>query len=119
MSVTPSIVHLQDDGEKQKSKWEDFLIPLFDENGDPKLDENGNHMKAVAYDPSTLQTRVFLTRPDQNGEQRRARVVEMLKAFDDNLESNEERKQFIKDLKYRVVYDRKSHMDSPIDDVVS
>ena len=74
-------------------------------------------MKAVAYDPSSLQTRVFLTHPDQNGEQRRARVVEMLKAFDDNLESNEERKQFIKDLKYRVVYDRKSHMDSPIDDV--
>ena len=62
-------------------------------------------MAAIAYNPTDMHSKVFLTRPDKHGEVKRARVVEILKDFDHKLESNKERQRFIKDLKYRVVYD--------------
>ena len=50
-----------------------------------------------------MHSKVFLTRPEKHGEFKRALVVETLKDFDHNLETNKERQQFIKNLKYYVV----------------
>ena len=111
----PSVVHLQEEGEKQRKEriqeWKEFLIPLFDGDGTARQDENGNNLAAIAYNPADMHSKVFLTRPDEHGDVKRARVVEMLKDFDKNLESDKDRQRFVKDLKYQVVYDRPSQQN--------
>ena len=108
--------------------WKEFEIQLLDEDGNPRVDENGEPIMAVAMNPLDIETRVFLTKPDIHGNVKRARVVEMINEFDTTLETNKQRRKFIKDLKYRVVYDQPNHRidkehpddrDSAFDDIMS
>ena len=128
-STWKPIVYLKADGEIDTERiWKEFEIQLLDEDGNPRVDENGEPIMAVAMNPLDIETRVFLTKPDIHGNVKRARVVEMINEFDTTLETNEQRKKFIKDLQYRVVYDQPNHRidkdhpddrDSAFDDIMS
>ena len=77
-------------------------------------------MTVVAFDPTNMQGRTFLTRPNEDKEIRRAQIVEMIDEFDKNLNRNPERHDFINDLKYKVVYespDTRRNLDTSDDDV--
>ena len=103
-STWKPIVYLKADGEMDTERiWKEFEIQLLDEDGNPRVDENGEPIMAVAMNPLDIETRVFLTKPDIHGNVKRARVVEMINEFDTTLETNKQRRKFIKDLKYRVV----------------
>ena len=60
-------------------------------------------MTVVAFDPTNMQGRTFLTRPNEDKEIRRAQIVKMIDKFDKNLNRNPERHDFINKLKYKVV----------------
>jgi hypothetical protein len=103
-----SFVYLRDTGENENPIWKEFEVTLQDRNGNVKMRPDGNPMIAIAPPPSDLCGRVFLTKPDERGEVKRARVVELTQDFEDNVAKN-------KDLiKFKLKYD---HND--LEDVVS
>ena len=58
-----------------------------------------------------MHSTIFLTKPDEHGEQQRVIVVELISDFDTHLENHEQFAQALnKDLQYRVVYDCPSHL---------
>ena len=85
--------------------WKEYEIPLLDNEGKQRFDENGEPMTVVAFDPTNMQGRTFLTKPNEDKEIKRAQVVEMIDEFDENLKQNPQRHDFINDLKYKVVYE--------------
>ena len=100
--------------------WKEYEIPLLDNEGKQRFDENGEPMTVVAFDPTNMQGRTFLTRPNEDKEIRRARIVKMIDKFDKNLKRNPERHDFINKLKYKVVYkspDTRRNLDTSDDDV--
>ena len=120
-NIQNKVVHLRDDGEfnpskhpekpkKDKPFWKEFEVPLLDDNGNEQLNDDGTPITIIARDPKSLQSTVFLTDPDDNGEQRRARVVEITGNWEDYNKEVEERHQMLKDLEFRIVYDRPSHL---------
>jgi hypothetical protein len=73
-----------------------------------RLGPDEKPMIAIAPPPSDICGRVFLTKPDERGEVKRARVVELIKYFEGNVAKN-------KDLiKFKLKYD---HND--LEDVMS
>ena len=86
------------DGEQALNQSDDFIdmledyeVILKDEHGDPRLDEEGNPIKVICRPPSDLLGRVFLTKPDQRGNRQRARIVEVIKDFEDEVDINKNR----------------------------
>jgi hypothetical protein len=53
-----------------------------------RLGPDGKPMIAIAPPPSDLCGRVFLTKPDERGGVKRARVVELIKDFEGNVAKN-------------------------------
>ena len=56
---------------------------------------------------------MFLSNPDEDGEIKRARVVEMTGDYEKILEKDKDHAHALQDLQYRVVYDRPSHQKEP------
>jgi hypothetical protein len=83
--TTPSFVYFRDDGEHIDSDgptappWTQFEVTLKDENGNPRLYSKGDPITVIAPPPSELQGRVFLTKPEEHGDIKHARVVEIMK----------------------------------------
>jgi hypothetical protein len=103
-----SFVYLRDNGENENPIWKEFEVTLQDGNGNVRLGPDGKPMIAIAPLPSDLCGRVFLTKPDERGEVKRARVVELIKDLEGNVAKN-------KDLiKVKLKYD---HND--LEDVMS
>jgi hypothetical protein len=103
-----SFVHLRDNGENENPIWKEFEVTFQDRSGNVRLGPDGNSMVAIAPPPSDLCGRVFLAKPDERGEVKRARVVELIKDFEGNVAKN-------KDLiKFKFKYD---HND--LEDVMS
>jgi hypothetical protein len=73
-----------------------------------RLGPGGKPMIAIAPPPSDLCGRVFLTKPDERDEVKRARVVELIMDFDGNVAKNKDL------LKFKLKYD---HND--LEDVMS
>ena len=48
--------------------FEKFMIPLFDKNGEPRLDDKGKLLQVLVLHLNDLQGRTFLTNPDQGGQ---------------------------------------------------
>ena len=67
---------------------EDYEVILKDEHGEPRVDEEGNPIKVICRPPSDLLGRVFLTKPDQRGNRQRARIVDVIKDFEDEVDIN-------------------------------
>ena len=53
----------------EKPAWKEFEVPLLDENGEPRMDDDGNPIRFIAKDPTSLHSATFLTKPDEHGEQ--------------------------------------------------
>jgi hypothetical protein len=83
-------------------------VIFLHDNGNPRLDSKGNPITVIAPPPSELQGRVFLTKPDEHRDIKRARVVEIMKWADAN---DLEHKQL---LEYKVFIDKGQFMESNI-----
>ena len=113
-----SFVYLRGDGEQNSNStssdlepiWKQFKIPLLDKHGAPHLDDDGEPITVIAKDLNSLHSTVFLTKPDEYREVRRAQVVELIGDFDKNLNDHEEQAKALQDLQYCVVYDHPSHL---------
>jgi hypothetical protein len=70
-----SFVYLRDNGENDNPIWKEFEVTLQDRNGNVRLGPDGKPMIAIVPPPSDLCGRVFLTKPDERGEVKRAQVV--------------------------------------------
>jgi hypothetical protein len=70
-----------------------------------RLGPDGKPMIAISPPPSDLCGSVFLTKPDERGEVKMARVVELIKDFEGNVAKN-------KDLiKFKLKYDHNDLKD--------
>jgi hypothetical protein len=70
-----SFIYLRDNGENENPIWKEFEVTLEDGNGNVKLGPDRKPMIAIAPPPSDLCGRVFLTKADERGEVKKARVV--------------------------------------------
>jgi hypothetical protein len=113
-SLDPFIRLFCDDGEHIDSNgptappWTQFEVTLKDENRNTRLDSKGDPITVIAPPPSELQGRVFLTKPDEHGDIKRACVVEIMKQADAN---DLEHKQL---LEYKVFIHNGQFMESNI-----
>ena len=98
-------VYLRENGENENPIWQEFEFPLEDENGNAVIGEDGKPMVIIAPPPSDLVGRVFLTKPDERGEVNRARVVELIKNFDGEVEKNQDL------IRFKLNYDHSSQED--------
>jgi hypothetical protein len=103
-----SIVYLRDNGENENPIWKEFEVTLQDGNGNVKMGAYGKPIIAIAPPPSDLCGCVFLTKPGERGEVKRARVVELIKDFEGNVAKNKDI------IKFKLKYD---HND--LEDVMS
>ena len=109
--------------EQAKAKdriWKEYEIPLLDNEGKQRFDENGEPMIVVAFDPTNMQGRIFLTKLNEDKEIRRSQIVKMIDKFNKNLNWNPERNDFINDLKYKIVCESpgtRRNLDTSEDDV--
>ena len=74
--------------------WKQYEFILRDELGEPRLDAEGNPIVVISMPPKDLVQRVFLTKPDERGDIKRARIIELFNKFDDNLEADPTRCKF-------------------------
>jgi hypothetical protein len=103
-----SFVYLRENGENENPIWKEFEVTLKDGNGMVKLGPDGKPMIAISPPPSDLCGRVFLTKPVERGEVKRARVVELIKDFEGKVAKN----KYL--IKFKLKYD---HND--LEDVMS
>ena len=61
-----------EEAEAKDRIWKEYEIPLLDNEGKQRFDENGEPMTVVAFDPTNMQGRTFLTRPNEDKEIRGA-----------------------------------------------
>ena len=94
---------------------EKFEFVLRDKFGEPHLDYKGKEIFVIGLSPNEVEGRVFLTKPDERGNMKRARVVEMIDKFDDELDRDPSR------CKFRVAFKKSipSNMDTHLDDIMS
>ena len=93
-------VYLRDKGEKH--------IP--DKLGEPRLDLEGNPIVVIRMPPEDLVQRVFLTKPNKRGNMKRARIIELINNFDDDLKVDPTRYQF------KIAFEDD---DSGLEDIIS
>ena len=74
--------------------WKQYEFILRDELGEPPLDAEGNPIVVIGMPPKDLVQRVFLTKPDERGNMKRARIIELINKFDDDLKVDPTRYQF-------------------------
>ena len=68
-------IYLRDKGEKTIPVWKQYEFILRDELGEPRLDADGNPIVVIGMPPEDLVQRVFLTKPDERGNMKRARII--------------------------------------------
>jgi hypothetical protein len=99
MMQSDSFVYLRDNGKNENPIRKEFEVTLQDGNGNVRMGPDGKPMIAIAPPPSDLCGRVFPIKPDERGELKRARVVELITDFEGNVAKN-------KDLiKFKLKYD--------------
>ena len=59
-----------------------------DDYGEPRLDHEGKKIVVIGPSPNEVVSRVFLTKPDERGNMKQARVVELIDQFDDALDKD-------------------------------
>ena len=57
-----------EEAEAKDQIWKEYEIPLLNNDGNKRLDENGEPMTVVAFDPSNMQGRTFLKNPNKDKE---------------------------------------------------
>ena len=80
------------------------------------MDDDKNPITFIANDPTSLHSATFLTKPDEHGEQRRARVTEIIGDWEKQLKTQQDREEFLRNLQYRVIYEHLNHHQKPFDE---
>ena len=83
--------------------WRQYEFIFRDKLRDPRLDLEGNHIVVTGLPPEEMVQRVFLTKPDERRNTKRARIIELINKFDDDLEVDPTRCQFKSLLKMMTV----------------
>ena len=68
--------------------YEKYEIILRDKYGESWLDNKGEHFVVIWSSPNELVSRVFLTKPNERGDMKRAQVMELINKFDDDLKND-------------------------------
>ena len=87
-------IYIRDKGEKPIPVWKQYEFILRDEPGKPRLDDEGKPIVVIGMSPEDLVQRVFLNKPDERGDIKRARIIELINKFDDDLEADPTRCKF-------------------------
>ena len=108
-------VFLRDKGEKSAPIFKQCEFILRDKLGEPQLDHEGKEIVVIGPSPNDITGRVFLTKPDERGNMSRARVVELINEFDDNLDKDPLR------CKFKIEFEKNtpSGKDNFLDDIMS
>ena len=69
--------------EENENNDKNFEIILRDEYGTVKVDNNGNPITMNYRPPTYLVGRVFLTKPDTSGNCHQARIIKVVKEYED------------------------------------
>ena len=107
-------VFLRDNGEKEPV-FKQFEFILCDELGEPRVDHEGKEVVVIKPSPNDVVSRVFLTKPDERGNMKQARVIELIDEFDDALDKDPLR------CKFRFAFERNTpaSKDTYLDDIMS
>ena len=81
-------IYLRDDGEMPISVWKKYEFILCDKLREPRLDKEGKSIVVIGLLPEDLVQRVFLIKPNKRGDIKRARIIELINKFDDDLEAD-------------------------------
>ena len=84
-----SFVYLRDDGETTTHVWKQYEFILCDKLGEPRHDLEGNPTVVIGMPLEDL-----LTKPDERGNMKRARIIELINKSVDDLEKDPTRCQF-------------------------
>ena len=103
-------VYLRDKGELTILVWKQYEFILRGKLGEPRLDLEGNCIVVICMPLEDLVQRVFLTKPDERGNMKRARVIELINKFDADLEVDPTR------CKFKISFEDD---DSGFEDIVS
>ena len=95
--------------------FKQFEFILRDKLGEPRLGHEGKEIVVIGPSPNDIKGRVFLTKPDVRGNMDRARVVELINAFDDKLDKDPLRCRF----KIEFEKNTPSGKDIFLDDIMS
>ena len=60
----------------------------------PRLDLEENPIVIISLPPEKLVSRIFLTKPNERGNMKRARIIELINKLDDDLELDPTRCRF-------------------------
>ena len=66
-------------------QFEFFIVDKF---GEPRLDPEEKEIIVIGPSPNNVVSRLFLTKPDERGNMKRARVVQLIDEFDDVLDKD-------------------------------
>ena len=75
------------------------------ENGNPCLDNDDEPITIIANSTKSLRSTVFVTKPDEHGERRRARMAELTCVSHKCLEAHEQRDIAFHSLQFWYIYD--------------
>ena len=87
-------VFLRDKGEKSAPIFKQCEFILREKLGEPRLDHEEKEIIVIGPSPDDITGGVFLTKPDERGNMSRARVVELINEFDNNLDKDPIRCKF-------------------------
>ena len=107
-------VFLRDNGEKEPV-FEKFECILCDKLREPRVDHEGKEVVVIGRSPNDVVSRVFLTKPDERGNLKQARVIELIGEFDDALDKD------LLQCKFRVEFEKNTpaSKDTYLDDIMS
>ena len=95
--------------------WKEFEVPLLVKNWEPRMDNDRNPITFIAKNPTLLHSTTFLTKPDENGEQQRVSITEIIEDWEKQLKTQQDWEDFLRNLQYCVVYERPNHCQKPFD----
>lgn len=78
--------------------WKQHTIILYNELREPRLDPENNSITVFDLPPKDMVSGVLLAKPDKRGYDKRVKIIEFIKKFNDDLELN----QITCQLKFRV-----------------
>ena len=95
--------------------FKQFKFILQDKFGEPRLDHEGKQIVVIVPPPNDIKGKVFLTKPNEQGNMDRARLVKLINEFDDKLD----RDPLCRKFKIEFEKNTPSSKDKFLDDIVS
>ena len=91
--------------------FKQFEFVLCNKFGNPRLDSEGTEIVVIGPSPNDVVSKVFLTKPDEKENIKRARVVESIDKFDDALDKDLLRCKFKIEFEKNILSSKDTHLD--------